>query len=76
MDLEAAFGALPGLTERSAQRRMAAAVAEALEEQVPLLPHNTKQILDNWGDDGWELVAVHTAEVGGTIAFFKRPKGS
>jgi hypothetical protein len=40
------------------------------------LPHNTKQILDNWGDDGWELVAVHTAEVGGTIAFFKRPKGS
>jgi hypothetical protein len=21
---------------------------------VPLLPHNTKQILDNWGDDGWE----------------------
>ena len=43
---------------------------------VPLLPHNTKQILDNWGDDGWELVAVHTAEVGGTIAFFKRPKGS
>jgi hypothetical protein len=41
---------------------------------VPLLPHNTKQILDNWGDDGWELVAVHTAEVGGTVAFFKRPK--
>ena len=39
MDLEAAFGALPGLTERSAQRRMAAAVAEALEEQVPLLVH-------------------------------------
>jgi hypothetical protein len=40
---------------------------------VPLLPHNTKQILDNWGEDGWELVAVHTAEVGGTVAFFKRP---
>src|ERR687898_649673 len=39
MDLEAAFGALPGLTERSAQRRMAAAVADALEEQVPLLVH-------------------------------------
>jgi len=43
---------------------------------VPLLPHNTKQILDNWGEDGWELVAVHTADVGGTIAFFKRPKAS
>src|SRR4029453_3457999 len=37
MDLEAAFDALPGLTERSAQRRMAAAVAEALEAQAPLL---------------------------------------
>ena len=24
---------------------------------VPLLVHATKQILDNWGDDGWELVA-------------------
>jgi hypothetical protein len=34
---------------------------------VPLLP---------WGEDGWELVAVHTAEVGGTIAFFKRPMAS
>jgi ATP-dependent DNA helicase DinG len=39
MDLEAAFGALPGLTERAAQRRMAAAVAEALEAEVPLLVH-------------------------------------
>jgi len=25
---------------------------------VPLLVHATKQILDNWGEDGWELVAV------------------
>ena len=25
---------------------------------VPLLVHATKQILDNWGDDGWELVTV------------------
>jgi ATP-dependent DNA helicase DinG len=39
MDLEAAFCALPGLTERVAQRRMAAAVAEALTDQVPLLVH-------------------------------------
>ena len=31
---------------------------------VPLLVHATKQILDNWGDDGWELVA-----------YLKRPKG-
>jgi ATP-dependent DNA helicase DinG len=39
MDLEAAFDALPGLTEREAQRRMAGAVAGALKEQVPLLVH-------------------------------------
>jgi ATP-dependent DNA helicase DinG len=39
MDLATAFDALPGLTEREAQRRMAAAVAEALERQVPLLVH-------------------------------------
>ncbi|MDQ6659258.1 MAG: DUF4177 domain-containing protein [Actinomycetota bacterium] len=25
---------------------------------VPLLTHATKQILDSWGEDGWELVAV------------------
>src|SRR5918912_1746461 len=39
MDLEAAFRALPGLTERVAQRRMAGAVAGALKDQVPLLVH-------------------------------------
>ena len=39
MDLDVAFAALPGLTERAVQRRMAAAVAEALEAQVPLLVH-------------------------------------
>jgi ATP-dependent DNA helicase DinG len=39
MDLDAAFDALPGLTEREAQRRMAAAVADALQDQVPLLVH-------------------------------------
>ncbi len=25
---------------------------------VPLLSHATKQILDNWGEDGWDLVSV------------------
>ncbi len=25
---------------------------------VPLLVHVTKQILDTWGSDGWELVQV------------------
>ena len=38
VDLDAAFAALPGLTEREAQRRMAEAVATALDQRVPLLP--------------------------------------
>ncbi len=25
---------------------------------VPLISHVTKQILDTWGEDGWELVSV------------------
>jgi len=25
---------------------------------VPLLVHATKEILDNWGDEGYELVSV------------------
>ena len=42
---------------------------------VPLLVHATKQILDNWGDEGWELVAVvpgPNAEQ--LVAYMKRPK--
>jgi ATP-dependent DNA helicase DinG len=39
MDLEEAFAALPGLTERAAQRRMADAVAAALKDERPLLVH-------------------------------------
>jgi hypothetical protein len=44
---------------------------------VPLLSHNTKQILDNWGSDGWELVTVIPAPGGEQlVAYFKRPVGS
>ncbi|HET6748758.1 MAG TPA: ATP-dependent DNA helicase [Actinomycetes bacterium] len=39
MDLYAAFASLPGLTEREAQRRMAEAVAAALDQRAPLLVH-------------------------------------
>jgi ATP-dependent DNA helicase DinG len=39
VDLYAAFAALPGLTEREAQRRMAEAVAVALDQRAPLLVH-------------------------------------
>ena len=56
---------------------------------VPLMIHATKQILDNWGDDGWELVAVlpgatqadtpagnvNAPVQTNPIAYFKRPKG-
>jgi hypothetical protein len=42
---------------------------------VPLLVHATKQILDNWGDDGWELVAlVPGPNSEQLVAYLKRPK--
>jgi hypothetical protein len=42
---------------------------------VPLLVHATKQILDTWGEDGWELVQVVPAPGGGdqVVAYMKRP---
>ena len=43
---------------------------------VPLLTHATKQILDTWGEDGWELVAVLPGPTGEQhVAYLKRPKG-
>ena len=42
---------------------------------APLLIHNTKQILDMWGEDGYELVQVVPGRDGqGLVAYFKRPK--
>ncbi len=42
---------------------------------VPLIPHVAKEILDNWGDDGWELITVFSPpDVGGVVAYFKREK--
>lgn len=44
---------------------------------VPLLSHATTQILNQWGEDGWELVTVQAGPTGEQfIAFFKRPKES
>jgi hypothetical protein len=44
---------------------------------VPLLVHATKQILDNWGQDGWELVAVIPGpNPEQLVAYLKRPVGS
>ncbi len=42
---------------------------------VPLITHATKQILDQWGEDGWELVAVLPGPTGEQlVAYMKRPK--
>ncbi|WP_083947930.1 DUF4177 domain-containing protein [Thermobifida cellulosilytica] len=48
---------------------------------VPLLSHATKQILDNWGEDGWELVTVIPGPAIGDdprnqqlVAYLKREK--
>ncbi|MDR1428606.1 MAG: DUF4177 domain-containing protein [Bifidobacteriaceae bacterium] len=43
---------------------------------APLLIHNTKAILDNFGAEGWELVAVvaTVSDGGGLVAYFKRPR--
>jgi hypothetical protein len=41
---------------------------------IPLLIHNTKAILDQWGADGWELVQVIGGPDGnGLVAYLKRP---
>jgi hypothetical protein len=43
---------------------------------VPLLTHATKQILDTWGEDGWELVQVVPGPTGSDqlVAYLKREK--
>lgn len=44
---------------------------------VPLIPHAIQEILNNWGDEGWELVQVYNpVDVPGTVALLKRPKQS
>ena len=41
---------------------------------APLLIHNTKAILDNFGRDGWELVTVTSGmSPEQLVAWFKRP---
>lgn len=42
---------------------------------VPLIVHATKAILDQWGEDGWELVQVVPGPDGaGLVAYLKRVK--
>lgn len=41
---------------------------------VPVLIHATKQILDTWGEDGWELVQMMPGpNPQNLVAYFKRP---
>lgn len=41
---------------------------------APILVHATQQILNNFGADGWELVAVVPGPEGpNPVAYFKRP---
>ena len=42
---------------------------------VPLIVHATQQILNNFGEDGWELVQIVPGPDGnGLVGYFKRPK--
>lgn len=43
---------------------------------TPLVLHQEAKILNNWGIDGWELVAVQPGPQGGPVAFLKRPLAS
>ncbi|TXS61549.1 hypothetical protein CHU71_12225 [Corynebacterium sp. LK14] len=40
---------------------------------APVLTHATKQILDSWGEDGWELVTITPGmNPENLVAYFKR----
>ncbi len=41
---------------------------------APVLIHATQQILNNWGQDGWELVQIGPGPTPeNVVAYFKRP---
>lgn len=59
---------------RRSMETNAAAVVRWEYLTAPLLIHNTKMILDNFGRDGWELVTVLTGATSeNLVAYFKRP---
>lgn len=41
---------------------------------VPIIIHSVKEILDNWGDEGWELVTIVDVQETGPTGIMKRPK--
>ena len=43
--------------------------------ETPVLVHATKDILDSWGEDGWELVQIVPGmNPENLVAYLKRPK--
>lgn len=40
---------------------------------VPLIEHATQEILNSWGEDGWDLVAVFQGPQG-IVAYLKLPR--
>lgn len=41
---------------------------------VPLITHALQEILNQWGEEGWELVQVVESQATGTTAYLKRHK--
>jgi hypothetical protein len=41
---------------------------------VPLISHALQEILNQWGEEGWELVQVVESQTTGTTAYLKRLK--
>jgi hypothetical protein len=42
---------------------------------VPLISHALQEILNQWGEEGWELIQVLESPQTGMTAFFRRAKG-
>ena len=77
--LAGAWSAPPEQAERVARAEVTLSRVMAMTQweylTAPLLIHNTKQILDNFGADGWELVQIVNGPDGTSlVAYFKRPK--
>jgi hypothetical protein len=72
-DVTARLG--PDGTERHSRLANVSRMTKWEYSTVPLLVHATKQILDNWGQDGWELVQVVPGpNPEQLVAYMKRPK--
>ncbi len=41
---------------------------------VPLISQSLQEILNQWGEEGWELVQVIESANTGTTGYLKRPK--